>query len=194
MGFFDWVMRGIGFESEEEDDETNSIKKQESQQKPDKMSKRELKAQRAEAKKAFKYEKKYGVSLSKTATSDNKKTSSIDSYSSPVFSESKSFGGGGLKTSSGGFGDGLPTNVGGYGAKNFVFFKPKNYDDVTNLVEFMKQGEPAIINLDDISSDDAQRTLDFISGAVCALSGNIKRVSGNIFLIAPEGYNITKSE
>ena len=195
MGFFDWVMKGIGFESEEDEDDVVQKSNEESFEKPTKKSRKELKEEKNRAKQMAKYEKKYGkesYSQSTPMLRDEKPTS-MDSYSSPMFSASQSFGGGGTQQSSG-FGDGLPTSVGGYGSKNFVFFKPKTYDDVTNLVEFMRQGEPAIINLDDISSEEAQRTLDFISGAVCALQGNIKRVTGNIFLIAPDGYNITKSE
>ena len=47
-----------------------------------------------------------------------------------------------------------------------------------------------MLNLDGISDDEAQRMLDFSSGAVYALSGSIQRVSGNIFLLTPEGLGI----
>ena len=47
-----------------------------------------------------------------------------------------------------------------------------------------------MLNLDGISDEEAQRMLDFSSGAVYALSGSIQRVSGNIFLLTPEGLNI----
>ncbi len=81
-------------------------------------------------------------------------------------------------------------NMGGYGTKNVVFFYPKNYQEVQKLVDYLKQGESAILNLDGISDDEAQRMLDFVSGAVYALNGSTQRVSGNIFLLTPEGLNI----
>ena len=82
---------------------------------------------------------------------------------------------------------------GSYNQKNFVFFTPKNYEDVKKLIEYLKQTEPAIVNLDGISDDEAQRILDFISGGVCALNGSIQRIKGNIFLVAPDGFNIMVS-
>jgi len=47
-----------------------------------------------------------------------------------------------------------------------------------------------MLNLDGISDDEAQRMLDFASGAVYALTGSIQRVSGNIFVLTPEGLGI----
>ena len=47
-----------------------------------------------------------------------------------------------------------------------------------------------MLNLDSVSEDEAQRMLDFSSGAVYALNGSVQRVSGNIFLLTPEGLNI----
>lgn len=174
MGFFDWIMKGIGFEAEENEDDFEAP-----QAKPEKKSRRERKL-----------EKKLEKNALKSAPSP-----SFEEYKSPMFSASPAFGepAGGQQFSNHSFGEGLTNSVGGYGSKNFVFFTPKTYDDVKSLVDFLRQGEPAIINLDEISDKDAQRTLDFISGAVCALSASIQRISGNIFLIAPEGFNIMKS-
>lgn len=84
----------------------------------------------------------------------------------------------------------LSNNMGGYGTKNVVFFYPKDYHEIQKLVDFLKQGESAILNLDGIGDDEAQRMLDFVSGAVYALNGSTQRVSGNIFLLTPEGLNI----
>ncbi len=75
--------------------------------------------------------------------------------------------------------------------QNIVMYKPKNLMDVQGLIDYLKRGEPAIINLNDIIEEDAQRMLDFVSGATYALSGNIHRIVTNIFLLSPEGVEIT---
>lgn len=175
MGFFDWIMKGIGFESEEDEDDFETP-----QVKTERKSRRERKIEKRLEKGAHKIEKK----------------PIYDEFETPMFSSNASFGetASSPQFSNHSFGEGLTNSVGGYGSKNFVFFTPKNYDDVKSLVDFLRQGEPAIINLDEVSDKDAQRTLDFISGAVCALSASIQRISGNIFLIAPEGFNIMKSK
>ena len=93
---------------------------------------------------------------------------------------------GGYSSSYSGFGGSSYSN------KNFVFFSPTNYEEIKKLVEYLKQGEPAIVNFDKISDLEAQRSLDFISGAACALGGKLQRITGNFFLVTPDGYNITK--
>jgi cell division inhibitor SepF len=75
--------------------------------------------------------------------------------------------------------------------QNIVMYNPKTLNDVQGLIDYLKRGEPAIINLNDIVPDDAQRILDFMSGAIYALNGNIHRVVANIFLLSPDGVEIT---
>ena len=71
-----------------------------------------------------------------------------------------------------------------------VVYQPQNIGDVQMLIDFLRRREPAIVNLDAAPEDAAQRILDFISGAVYALSGSVHRISGNIFLLTPEGVEI----
>ncbi|MCL2234208.1 MAG: cell division protein SepF [Firmicutes bacterium] len=75
--------------------------------------------------------------------------------------------------------------------QNVVVYEPKNPDDVQHLIDYLKRREPAIVNLDNVDMDAAQRILDFISGAAYALSGSVHRIASNIFLISPEGVEIT---
>lgn len=74
---------------------------------------------------------------------------------------------------------------------NVGVYKPRTPEDVQSLIDFLKQREPAVVNLDGIEPGVAQRILDFMSGATYALSGSVHRVEGNIFLLSPEGVGIT---
>ncbi|MCL2847986.1 MAG: cell division protein SepF [Firmicutes bacterium] len=75
--------------------------------------------------------------------------------------------------------------------QNCVIFPPKNPDDVQMLIDYLKRKEPAVINLNDTSEQVAQRILDFVSGAMYALNGSITRIDTNIFLLSPEGIEVT---
>lgn len=77
--------------------------------------------------------------------------------------------------------------------QNIMVYEPQTSDDVQTLIDFLKTHESAIINLDNIDPDVSQRMLDFVSGAIYALNGSVHRISGNIFLLSPEGVGITKS-
>jgi len=71
-----------------------------------------------------------------------------------------------------------------------IVYQPQTAEDVQTLIDFLKRKEPAIVNLDGATEAFAQRILDFVSGAVYALSGSVHRISGNIFLLTPEGVEI----
>ena len=75
--------------------------------------------------------------------------------------------------------------------KNLMMYEPKSEIDSKTIIDFIKQKEPAIINLEGANPAVSQRILDFVSGAVYALSGSVHRVSGNIFLISPSGVEVT---
>ena len=75
--------------------------------------------------------------------------------------------------------------------QNVVVYEPKSPDDVQTLIDYMKRREPAIINLDNVDPPTAQRILDFTSGAIYALNGSVHRIASNIFLLSPEGVEIT---
>ena len=75
--------------------------------------------------------------------------------------------------------------------QNVVVYKPISPEDVQMLIDFLKRKEPAIVNLDEVDVLSAQRILDFVSGATYALNGSVHRIAGNIFLISPEGVEIT---
>lgn len=75
--------------------------------------------------------------------------------------------------------------------QNVLVYEPRTPEDVQGLIDFLKRREPAIINLDNVDVDTAQRILDFVSGAIYALNGSVHRINSNIFLLSPEGVEIT---
>lgn len=74
---------------------------------------------------------------------------------------------------------------------NFVLFKPVALSQVQEIIDCLKDREPAVVNLENAEPAVAQRILDFVSGATYALCGSVYRVERNIFLISPEGVGIT---
>jgi cell division inhibitor SepF len=60
-----------------------------------------------------------------------------------------------------------------------LIYKPVSYEDTQSIIDNLKEKKPIIVNLDELDTDVAQRILDFISGAVYALSGNIRKAARN---------------
>lgn len=69
--------------------------------------------------------------------------------------------------------------------------QPENYEDAGEIADQLKKKKAVVINLEFLDKDNAVKVLDFISGVVYALDGNIQKVSGGIFLIAPYNVSIT---
>ncbi len=69
-----------------------------------------------------------------------------------------------------------------------VVVTPESFDEARDIANHLKQKKPVVINLEGVEKDIARRIVDFLSGAVDALDGNIQKISTGIFLIAP--YNV----
>ena len=72
-----------------------------------------------------------------------------------------------------------------------VISQPNSYEQASEICEHLKAKKSIIVNLEYVNKDVARRIIDFMSGAVYALDGNIQKISNSIFLIAPYNYEIT---
>ena len=79
------------------------------------------------------------------------------------------------------------------GNMKMVIFKPSSYDETESVIDSLKANKPIVINLDEINPQVAQRILDFISGAVYAVNGDIRRAARNIFVVAPSNIEISST-
>ena len=75
-------------------------------------------------------------------------------------------------------------------ASNLAIFAPKTHDDIQKIISSLKREQACIVNLQNISEDDSLRVLDFFSGAIFALNGQINRIQGDLFLVTPQNVNI----
>lgn len=84
----------------------------------------------------------------------------------------------------------IPNLAGGIGGSNLIIYAPKDNKDIKILIECLRRKEACIVNLGLLKPVDADKILQFLSGAVYALKGSIKRLQGDLFLMTPEGINI----
>lgn len=83
------------------------------------------------------------------------------------------------------------TTLPGVQSVRVVICQPNSYDQASEICEHLKSKKSIIVNLEYVNKDVARRIIDFMSGAVYALDGNIQKISNSIFLIAPYNYEIT---
>ncbi|MDQ0742817.1 cell division inhibitor SepF [Clavibacter sp. B3I6] len=68
---------------------------------------------------------------------------------------------------------------------------PKAYKDAQVIAENFREGVPVIINLSQMTDDDARRLIDFASGLSIGLYGKIERVTAKVFLLSPSHVAIS---
>lgn len=81
-----------------------------------------------------------------------------------------------------------PQNIRNMSSVSVLVYRISKFDDSREVIENVKNQRPVIVNMNGLDDDEAQRSLDFIGGAMYALGGKAVKVDANIFVLAP--YNI----
>lgn len=68
-----------------------------------------------------------------------------------------------------------------------------SYDETQMVADHLKKRKSVIINLQRLDQMTSRRVVDFLSGTVYAINGNIQKLSKQTFLCTPEHVNISGS-
>jgi cell division inhibitor SepF len=71
------------------------------------------------------------------------------------------------------------------GGIQIAIVRPRSFRDAATIGEYYRRGIPVIINLEDMDNEAAWRIIDFASGLILGLYGDIERISRRTFLIVP---------
>ena len=80
------------------------------------------------------------------------------------------------------------TSSGGF---EVCIIKPSNFGDSQEVCDILLGGQPVVVNLEGIDILEAQRIMDFISGCIFSISGDMKQVSRYIFIFSPKNVDIS---
>lgn len=75
-----------------------------------------------------------------------------------------------------------------------VVIEPKSFDDSQQVSQCLMDRRPVVINFENTDTDVAHRIVDFISGTVYALDGDIRKISRNVFLCAPSNVKLSSGD
>lgn len=74
-----------------------------------------------------------------------------------------------------------------------ILIEPRVYAEAQEIADHLVNRRAVIVNLQRIHRDQALRIVDFLSGAVYALGGDIQKVGVNIFLCTPDNVEVSGS-
>ncbi len=69
-------------------------------------------------------------------------------------------------------------------------FEPRVYSEAQDIAECIRNKKTAVVNLQRIDKENGKRIIDFLSGTVFALNGEIKKIGIDIFLCTPDNVEI----
>ncbi len=71
-------------------------------------------------------------------------------------------------------------------------FHPRSFEDIQKIIETLKNNQPAIVYLNDLKKDDAQRSLDMLAGAIFALDGGVMPIEKDIYIFTLDGVTVRR--
>ncbi|WP_409305346.1 cell division protein SepF [Peribacillus sp. SCS-155] len=72
-----------------------------------------------------------------------------------------------------------------------VLLEPRVYAEAQEVADNLKNHRAVVVNLQRIQHDQAKRIVDFLSGTVYAISGDIQKIGTDIFLCTPENVDVS---
>ena len=73
-----------------------------------------------------------------------------------------------------------------------VVMTPGRFEDATLAVRAVQQMKTVVLHLGAMDPEEAQRTIDFVSGGVFAMDGQSERLGDTVFLFAPSLVSIAR--
>lgn len=74
-----------------------------------------------------------------------------------------------------------------------ILCEPKSYDEVQEIADHLLNKKAVVINLQRLDHTQAKRIVDFLSGTVYAIKGDIQKLGIETFLCTPDNVNVTGS-
>ena len=76
------------------------------------------------------------------------------------------------------------------GGAKMILLEPRAYSESQQIVDHLKNRNTVVVNLKRVTSDQAKRIMDFLSGTIYAIRGNIQKIGSGIFLCTPNNINV----
>ncbi|ANZ95801.1 MULTISPECIES: cell division protein SepF [Brochothrix] len=73
---------------------------------------------------------------------------------------------------------------------NVTLHEPRIYSEVQGIADALLNRQVVVVNLQRMDKEQSLRMIDFLSGNIYAINGEIKRLGNNIFLCVPENVNV----
>lgn len=71
-----------------------------------------------------------------------------------------------------------------------ILLEPRAYSESQQIADHLKNRNSVVVNLKRVTSDQAKRIIDFLSGVIYAIGGSMQKIGVGIYLVAPKNVNV----
>ena len=71
-----------------------------------------------------------------------------------------------------------------------ILLEPRAYSESQQIADYLKKRNSVVVNLKRVTSDQAKRIIDFLSGCIYAIGGSMQKIGVGIYLCAPKNVNV----
>ena len=81
-------------------------------------------------------------------------------------------------------------NMNASNKQEVVLFRPGTFNDTSKAADDLRNRKAVIVNMENVDKAMARRVVDFLSGCVYALEGNVKKVAQSAYIFCPKNVEI----
>ena len=81
-------------------------------------------------------------------------------------------------------------NMGASNKQEVVLFRPGSFNDTSKAADDLRNRKAVIVNMENVDKAMARRVVDFLSGGVYALDGDVKKIAQSAYLFCPHNMDI----
>lgn len=71
-----------------------------------------------------------------------------------------------------------------------ILLEPRAFSEAQTIADYLKARNTVVVNLKRVTSEIAKRIVDFLSGSVYAIGGDLQKLGNGIFLCTPNNVNV----
>ena len=71
-----------------------------------------------------------------------------------------------------------------------ILLEPRAFSESQQIADHLKNRHTVVVNLKRVTKDQAKRIVDFLSGCIYAIGGDLQKIGGGIFLCTPRNMSV----
>ena len=79
------------------------------------------------------------------------------------------------------------------GSGKMILLEPRVFSESQQIADHLKKRNTVVVNMKRVTAEQAKRIIDFLSGTVYAIGGDLQKIGVGIFLCTPKNVNVEGS-